>query len=233
MTPPLFHSHVLGEIIVRPALAFEAPAYAPGVIATRKNLGQEALLRGPAGIGLWLAVTAWHGVVQPTVRRALVDVNVITLIVGFEAVAKTLHVLDRDDVVGLAEGREDWAGKRCNRRFERLWLQPVRLPFALGGGAVPHHRSADRHLSSEYERMPPGLAVSGDNDFAQVSSRVLRQGRKSHLDRFHRLGVGEVVSRRARVESGLIGMPEKEIGRQHGVSVARAAHRLVTRVLHE
>src|SRR5262249_43925389 len=176
-------------------------------------LGQEALLCGPASIGLWLAVAARHGVVQPTVRRVLVDMNVVALMAGFETVAKTLHVLDRDDVVGLAEGREDWAGKRCNHRFERLWLQLVHLPFALGGGAVPHDGGADRHFGSEYERMPPGLAVSGNNDLAQVRSRMLRQGRKSGLDQFHRLRVGQVVSRVARVESGLIGMPEKEIGR--------------------
>src|SRR6266481_5663595 len=184
---PLFHSHVLGEIVVDPAFALETPAYALAVIAARKDLGQEALLRGPAGIGLRLAVPARHGVVQPTVGGALVDVNVVAFMVGFEAVAKTLHVLERDDVVGLAEGRKDRAGKRCNHRFERPRLQLVDLPFALGSGTVPHHRSADRRLRSEYERVPPGLAVSGDNDFAQVRGRVLRQGRESDLDQFHRL----------------------------------------------
>src|ERR1700720_1469454 len=126
---PLLHSHVLSEIIIRPAFAFKAPGYAPGVITASKDLRQEALLRGPASVGLWLAVTARHGVVQPTVRRALVDVNVVALMVGFEAVTKALHVLDRDDVVGLAEGREDWAGERGNHRFEGPWLQFVHLPF--------------------------------------------------------------------------------------------------------
>src|SRR5215475_6981564 len=111
-------------------------------------------------------------------RCARIDVDVVALMVGLKAVAKTLHVFDRNDVVGLAEGREDWAGKRRNQRFERPWLPFVHLPFALGGGAVPHDRGADRHLGGEYERMPPGLAISGDYDFAQVSGRMLCQGRK-------------------------------------------------------
>src|SRR5215813_726481 len=153
--------------------------------------------------------------------------------VGLEAAAKTLHVFDRDDVVSLAEGREDWAGKRRNHLFERPWLPFVHLPFALGGGAVPHHRGADWHVGGEYERMPPGLAISGDHDFAQVSGRMLCQGRKSGPDQFHGLGIAEVVARVAGVESGLIGVPEKEVGRQHCVSVARAADSLVARVLHE
>src|ERR1700730_18625054 len=230
---PLLHSHVLGEIIVRAAIAFEAPAYTLGVITAGEDIGQEALLRGPAGFGLGLAITARHGVVEPAVRRARVEVNVVALTVGFEAVAKALHILDRDDVVGLAEGREDWTGKRCNHLVERLWLQLVHLPFALGGGAVPHNRSADRCLGSEYERMPPGLAVASDDDFAQVRGRVLPQGRKGGLDQLDGFRIGEVVSRLARIEGGLVGMAEKEIWRQHGVSVARATHRLVARVLHE
>jgi hypothetical protein len=81
--------------------------------------------------------------------------------------------------------------------------------------------------------VPSGLAVAGNDDLAQVRGRMLRQGRKSDFDQFHRLRIGEVVPRGARIEGDLIGMPEKEIGRQHGVSVARAAHRLVARVLYE
>src|SRR5713101_1606770 len=99
---PLLHSHVLGEIIIRAAIAFEAPTYALGVMTAGEDLGQEALLRGPAGFGLGLAIAARHGVVEPAVRRPRVKVNVVALAVGFEAVAKALHILDRDDVVGLA-----------------------------------------------------------------------------------------------------------------------------------
>src|SRR5208282_5810850 len=118
-------------------------------------------------------------------------------------------------------------------RFERSRLQLVHLPFALGGSAVPHDRSTDGHLGSKYEWMPPGLAVAGDDDLTQVRDRVPRQGRKSNLDQFDRLGIAEVVSRIARVEGGLIGMPKKEIGRQHSVSVERATLGLVACVLHE
>src|SRR5262249_44265039 len=108
----LLESHILGEIIVQAAFAFEAPIDPLGVITARKRPGQESLLRRPGSIGLWPPVTAWHGVVEPTVRGALVDVDLVTLMVGFETVAQPLHVVDRDDVVGFAEGREDRTGKR-------------------------------------------------------------------------------------------------------------------------
>src|SRR5712671_5519045 len=117
---PLLHPHVLGEIIIRSAFALEPPAYTLGVVSARKHLRQEALLRGPAGVGLRLAVTARHGVVEPAVRRALVDVNLVALIVGFKGIAQPPHVLERDDVVGFTEGGEDGAGERCNGPVVRL-----------------------------------------------------------------------------------------------------------------
>src|SRR5262252_1188207 len=196
----LLHSHVLAEIIIRSAVAFEAPAYALGLESAGNDPGQEALLCGPAGLGLRFAVAARHGVVEPAVWCARVEVNVVTLAVGFESVAKALHILDRDDVVGLAEGREDRTGERCNHLVQRLWLQLVHLPLPLGCGAVPHDCRADWCLGGENERMPPGLAIAGDDGFAQVRGSVLCQGRKRGLDQFDRLGIGEVIPRVARVE---------------------------------
>jgi hypothetical protein len=81
--------------------------------------------------------------------------------------------------------------------------------------------------------MPTGLTVAGHGDFAQVRRCELPQRCQGNVDQFNRLRVGEVVSRITRVEGGWIGMPEKVIGRQHGISMARAAHRLVARVPHQ
>src|SRR5215467_8903104 len=228
----LLHSHVLAEIIIRSAVAFEAPAYALGLESAGNDPGQEALLCGPAGLGLRLAVAARHGVIEPAVWCARVEVNVVALAVGFESVPKTLHVFDRDDVISLAESREDRTGERCNHLIQRLWLELVHLPLPLGGGAVPHDGGADRHLGGENERMPPRLTIAGDDDLAQVCGRLLRQERERGLDQFDGLGIGEVIPRVARVEGSLIRMTEKEIGRQHRISVARAAYRLVARVFH-
>src|ERR1700674_1529227 len=82
--PQLLHSHVLAEIIIRPAVTFEAPAYALGLKSAGKDLGQEALLCGPAGLGLRLAVAARHGVVEPPVWCARGEGNIVALAVVLE-----------------------------------------------------------------------------------------------------------------------------------------------------
>src|SRR6266540_1823847 len=77
----LLQPNVLREVVARAALALEAPADGLGVVARAEHLGQELLLRGPAGVGLRLAITARHGVVEPAVRRVLVNVDVVGLLV--------------------------------------------------------------------------------------------------------------------------------------------------------
>src|SRR5256885_17179167 len=85
----LLQSYVLGEIVARAALAPKLPADRGGVIAPAERLGEKPLLRCPAGVGLRLAITARHGVVEPAVRGALVDVDVVALFLPLEAVAET------------------------------------------------------------------------------------------------------------------------------------------------
>src|SRR5258705_10516239 len=81
----LLQAHVLGEIVVCPAVTLESPAYALRFVSTgSKHLREEVLLRGPAGVSRWLAITARHGVIEPAVRRSLINVNLIALIVNFE-----------------------------------------------------------------------------------------------------------------------------------------------------
>src|SRR5215813_4722282 len=48
----LLQPYVLGEIVMGAAVAFKPPADGAAVIAAAEHLGEEALLRGPAGIGL-------------------------------------------------------------------------------------------------------------------------------------------------------------------------------------
>src|SRR5262245_7779423 len=72
----LLHPHVLGEIVVLAAVAGELPAH-HAIPFAAEHLGEEALLRGPTGFGLGLAVAARHGVVEPAVRRAAIDVDVV------------------------------------------------------------------------------------------------------------------------------------------------------------
>src|SRR5262245_5485135 len=83
----LLQAHVLGEIVVRPAVTLEAPANTLRLVSTGKDLREETLLRSPAGVSLWLAITPRHGVIKPAVRRPLVNVNLIALVVSFEGVA--------------------------------------------------------------------------------------------------------------------------------------------------
>src|SRR5690242_426531 len=76
-----FKPDILGEIIVGRERAVEAPVHLTGLIPTGKYPFEENLLVGPAGVRLWCAVAARHGVVEPSVRRVLVDMNVVAFVV--------------------------------------------------------------------------------------------------------------------------------------------------------
>src|SRR5262249_51796801 len=128
------HAHVLAEIVIPAAVALEVPARALGIVTAGKDLGQKTLLRRPAGVGFRLAVAARHGVVEPAMRRAFVNVDVVALVVGLEAIAESLYIRERDDVIGLAERSEYRAGNRRDHLLKRPRVELVDLPFALGGG---------------------------------------------------------------------------------------------------
>src|SRR5260221_14662287 len=110
----LFQAHVLGEIVVVAAFTCKAPAHRLGGVAAAEHVRQEALLCGPSGFRLCLAVAARHGVVQPAMGGALVDVDIVALLVGFEAIAEALYIGERDDVIGFPEGAEDRAADGGN-----------------------------------------------------------------------------------------------------------------------
>src|ERR1700722_10460172 len=104
--PSLFQPHVLGEVVVLAAFAGEAPAHRLAGVAAGEHVGQEALLRRPAGLRLRFAVAARHGVVQPAVGSALIDVDVVALAMLLQAIAQAPHIGERDDMIGLAESPE-------------------------------------------------------------------------------------------------------------------------------
>ena len=81
--------------------------------------------------------------------------------------------------------------------------------------------------------MPPGLAETGNDDFAEIRGFVFADCRERRLDQFHGLGIGDVVIRIASIKRGLVGMPEKEIGRQHRIALARPAHCKIAGMFHE
>src|SRR5215470_12733295 len=164
--------YILREIVMGTALAFKLPADR-AVIAAAEHLGEKALLRSPAGVGLRLAITARHGVVEPAMWRVLVDVDVVALVVRLKAVAEAPHVVERDDVIGFAEGAEHRAGQCRDDVIERFRLQLVDLPFALARGAVPNDGGADPHLGGEHQRMPASLAIAADCDARAVGNLVL------------------------------------------------------------
>src|SRR6185437_10219901 len=64
---------VLGKIIVAAEFAFEAPAHLAGRPFAGERQFEEMLLRRPGRVGLRLAVAPRHGVVEPAMRRAGVE----------------------------------------------------------------------------------------------------------------------------------------------------------------
>src|ERR1700688_1069291 len=72
----LFLPHILGEIILAPELAFEAPAHACRHPFTGERVLEKSLLRRPGGVRLRLAITARHSVVQPAMGRARIKMYI-------------------------------------------------------------------------------------------------------------------------------------------------------------
>src|SRR5262245_18437752 len=105
------------------------------VIARIEHALEERALQRPASFRLRAAIAAGHGVVEPAVRRAGIDLDGIALVVAIEAIAQAPHVGERDDVVRLAENAEHRAFDAGDDLLERRGIARVDLPFALRGGA--------------------------------------------------------------------------------------------------
>ena len=136
-------------------------------------------------------------------------------------------------MIGLAEGREYRTRERGNDGIERLRLELRHFPFAPGRRAIPDHGGCNRVLGRVDQRMPAGLAVAADRHLLGIGGLVLLEGGHSHLDQLDRFRIAHVVAGITGIQNLLIGMPKEEIGRQHGVAVMRAAHRLVPGMLHQ
>src|SRR6185312_11253741 len=90
---------VLGKIIVAAEFAFEAPAHLAGRPFAGERQFEEMLLRRPGRVGLRLAVAPRHGVVEPAMRRAGVEMHLVGFFVGLERIAKAPDVVDRDQMI--------------------------------------------------------------------------------------------------------------------------------------
>src|SRR5882672_5981757 len=97
----LLHPHVPGEIIFGGMVAFVGLDAPRAVMAGVKHGHEEGALQRPAGLRLRAAIAAGHGVVEPAMRRAGIDLDRVGLVVAVEAVAETPDVVERDHVVGL------------------------------------------------------------------------------------------------------------------------------------
>src|SRR5215475_10842006 len=75
-TQQLLQPHVLGEIVARARGALKLRADRGRVIAAAEDLGEELLLRRPAGVGLRLAIAPGHVVVEQAKRGILLTMNV-------------------------------------------------------------------------------------------------------------------------------------------------------------
>ena len=70
---------------------------------------QKRQLQRPSSLSGITAVAARHGVVEPTVRGAGINLDGVAFVVAVETVAKSAHIVERDEVVGLTKNAEDGA----------------------------------------------------------------------------------------------------------------------------
>src|SRR5262249_5848070 len=75
--PVLLQPQVIAEIIIRGVLAFVDLNAMRMVVAGIQHLREEGALQRPARLRLLAPVAAGHGVVEPAVRRAGIDLDVI------------------------------------------------------------------------------------------------------------------------------------------------------------
>src|SRR5688572_7292324 len=221
---------VLGEIIVAGEYAVEAPAHLVGLVPTGKNPFEENLLIRPPGVRLRGAVTARHRVVEPAMRRVGIDVDVVALVVFLERVAKAQHVVIGDDVIGRTEGAEYWTVDGREDLLHRSGIGVAHRPFARGGGTVPDNRCGNFRLGGVDQRMPAGLAVTGDRDPAQVGGGIFRNRLQGGIDIVDRLRIRHRIAIVSRVERFLVGMFVEIIRRDNQEAIAGTLLRKIARV---
>src|SRR6266508_78082 len=164
----LLHPHVLGEIVIDGMLALVDLHPPRPVVAGIKHALEKGELQRPAGLRLGAAVAARHGVVEPAVRRAGIDLDRVAFAMAIEAVAEAAHVVERDHVIGLAENAENRALDPADDLVERFGIALAHLPLPLRRRPVPDERGGDRALRRQHQRMPSGLADARDGDFRRI-----------------------------------------------------------------
>ena len=87
--------------------------------------------------------------------------------------------------------------------------------------------------SAAYTSGTSGLTIAADRNLRRIRSLVLRQRSECFVDQFNGFGIAHVIAGIPGIEHALIGMLEKEIGREHRVAVVGAAHGLIPGVLHQ
>ena len=153
-------------------------------------------------------------------RRVGIDVDVIRLAVTLQGVAQAPDVVDRDEVIGLAEHAEHRARDGGDDLVERPRIFAVGLPLARLGGTVPDQRGADRARRREHERQARGLAHAHHGEPRHVGLRHRGERIDHRVERAQRVRVAHVAPGVAAMQRLRVGVPEIEVGRDRHVSVA-------------
>ena len=93
----------------------------------------------------------------------------------FQRIAKSSHIIDRNDVIGLAEDTQDRATDLRQQIFYRCRSEFIADPFLAADRAIENHGAGDViTLCGNEERLPPGLAYANDADARRIDiGRVL------------------------------------------------------------
>src|SRR5580704_13091145 len=137
---PSRQTFVFGKVVIGGVFGLVNLHAARCVVTRIEYTPEKRQLKRPRRLGRGAAITAWHGVVEPAVRRAGIDLDRVGLVVAIETVAQAPHVGERDHVVGFAENAEHRAIDARNHVIERFWELVIDLPFLVTGRAVPDER---------------------------------------------------------------------------------------------
>src|SRR4029077_7125481 len=128
--PSLLVPHVAAEIVIGGNVGGIALDTLRAVTAGRQDRLQERALMGPGRLRLGAAVAPRHGVIEPAVRRVAIDVDVVTVSVALQTIAQAPDVVERDQMIGLAEHSEHGTVDRGDDLVERARILVVDRPFA-------------------------------------------------------------------------------------------------------
>src|ERR1700722_5862522 len=121
---PSRQAYVFCEIVIGGVFRF-VNLYAARCVVTRiEHSLKKRQLKRPCGLGRVATIAARHGVVEPAVGRAGIDLDRIGLVVAIEAVAQAPHVGERDHMVGLAKNAEHRPIGARDHVIERFWKLP-------------------------------------------------------------------------------------------------------------